>query len=188
MVWSRTATYPDSMDRYEPPGEQAIREAQERGEFDDLPGAGKPLRDLGDLNDPDWWIKGFVEREKLDIGSVLPPALALRKEAEGFPESLADLASEAGVRTVLEDYNRRVKLDRLRPVTGRFPAPLARTVDVDDLVEQWRALRVERRRASEARSAAVGAVPPAREQRRRGRVGGILHRIAVWSGMAEWSR
>ena len=43
--------------RWESPVEKAIREAQERGEFDDLPGAGKPLKDLGDPDDPLWWLR-----------------------------------------------------------------------------------------------------------------------------------
>ena len=48
------------MENWESPVERAIREAQERGEFDNLPGAGKPLRNLGspDVEDPDWWVKG----------------------------------------------------------------------------------------------------------------------------------
>jgi hypothetical protein len=37
--------------RYESPADRAIREAMERGEFDDLPGAGKPLTNLGDPDD-----------------------------------------------------------------------------------------------------------------------------------------
>ena len=46
----------------------------ERGEFDDLPGAGKPIQDLGAEHDPDWWVKKLVERER--ITGVLPAALA----------------------------------------------------------------------------------------------------------------
>ena len=42
--------------------ERAIREAQERGEFDDLPGAGKPLADLGDPDDPMWWVRRWAGR------------------------------------------------------------------------------------------------------------------------------
>jgi hypothetical protein len=129
------------MDPYESVVERQIREAQERGEFDNLPGAGKPLR-LSD--DPDWWVKQLVEREGIDLSDALPPAIALRKEAAGFPLSLVDLRSEESVRAVLEDFNRRVRLDRLRPVVGPFPPTLARTVDVDELVAQWRALRAER--------------------------------------------
>ncbi len=119
--------------------ERQIRQAQERGEFDNLPGAGRPL-DLGDPDDPDWWIKAKLRREG-DATGALPSALQLRKEAEGFPESLADVRTEAQVRELLDDFNRRVKLDRLRPAVGNLPPLLARTVDVEAMVEAWRRLR-----------------------------------------------
>jgi hypothetical protein len=127
---------------YESWSERQVREAIERGEFDNLPGAGRPLQ-LGDpeVEDPDWWIKAKLRRERLDPAAALPTALHLRKEAEGFPESLRDIASEAQVRELLEDYNRRVKLDRLRPAVGPLPPLLARTVDVDQLLVRWRMLR-----------------------------------------------
>ncbi len=86
---------------------------------------------------------------------AMPPAIALRKEAAAFPESLLDLRTEESVRAVLEDFNRRVKVDRLRPAVGNLPPLLARTVDVDDLVAQWRDLRAER-----AQSAATAGAPP----------------------------
>ncbi len=133
------------MENWESPVEKAIREAQERGEFDNLPGAGQPLRNLGsgEYDDPDWWVKGLVQREQLDLTGAMPPALALRKEAAGFPESLLDLRTEESVRVVLEDFNHRVRQDRLRPAVGNLPPLLARTVDVDELVAQWRDLRAQ---------------------------------------------
>lgn len=139
---------------FESPVDRAIREARERGEFDNLPGTGKPLRNLGnaDVDDPDWWVRGLVEREHLDMTAAMPPAIALRKEAATFPESLTDLRTEQSVRAVLDDYNRRVREDRLRPAVGSLPPLLAKTVDVDDLVARWRELR-------EASAAAVS--PPA---------------------------
>jgi hypothetical protein len=123
--------------------DRAIREAQERGEFDNLPGAGKPLRGLGnpEVEDPDWWIRGLARREQLDLTGAMSPAVALRKEADTFPESLLDLRSEDSVRAVLEDFNRRVRTDRLRPAVGPLPPLIARTVDVEDLVRQWHAGR-----------------------------------------------
>jgi len=121
--------------------DRQIREAQERGDFDNLPGAGKPLGDLGDPNDAEWWVRRYIEREKLDVSGALPTPLALRKEAASFPASLVDVRREAEVREILEDFNRRVKVDRLRPAVGAMPPLLARTVDVDEVVEQWRRLR-----------------------------------------------
>ena len=43
--------------------ETAIQQAMRRGDFDDLPGAGKPLEGLGDRYDPNWWIRRKIERE-----------------------------------------------------------------------------------------------------------------------------
>jgi hypothetical protein len=74
------------MTERKPPGigfqtwvERQIREAMERGEFDNLPGAGKPIPDLDKPHDELWWVKDKLRRERL---SYLPPTLALRKEAE----------------------------------------------------------------------------------------------------------
>ena len=139
--------------RYESPADRAIREAIERGEFDDLPGAGKPLRNLGDPNDPLWWVRGLAEREQLDLTGALPPAIALRKEAATFPVSLHDLRTEESVREVLEDFNRRVKRDRLRLPEPGMPQLLAPTVDVDALVAQWRLLKEQEASRREAESA-----------------------------------
>ena len=46
--------------------ERRIREAAERGDFTNLPGAGKPLGDLGDQYDPAWWAKTWVRRQRLE--------------------------------------------------------------------------------------------------------------------------
>lgn len=142
--------------RFESPADRAIREATERGEFDNLPGAGKPLPSLGDPNDALWWVRGLAEREQLDFTGALPPAIALRKEAASFPESLLDLRSEASVREVLEDFNRRVKRDRLRLPEPGMPQLLAPTVDVDAVVAQWRELKEEQARRREAGRNAEG--------------------------------
>lgn len=120
--------------------ERQIREATERGEFDGLAGAGKPL-DLRDVDDPDWWVKRFVKREGLDTSATMPPVMQLRAEHAGFPESLLDVPREERVREILEDYNRRVIEDRLRPVFGRDMPVVAPRVDVDAMVERWRAMR-----------------------------------------------
>ena len=142
---------------YESPVDRAIREAQERGEFDDLPGAGKPL-DLGTQSDPDWWVKGLIQREQLDMTAALPPGVALRREVEQLPQTLADVPTERVAREIVDDLNRRVLEDRRRLTTG--PTVLAPTVDVDDVIEQWRAER-ERHSDRLGRSASDVAQPAA---------------------------
>jgi len=144
---------------YESSLEKAIREAQERGDFDNLPGAGKPL-DLGDANDPDWWIKRYAARENLDLGGALPGALALRKEAATYPDSLMDVTTEQNVREIIEDYNRRVLADRLRPAVGKLPPMLAKTLDADDMVEAWRRLREQQQAQQDAQRAAQSPAAP----------------------------
>jgi len=159
-----------SQQYYESWVDKQIREAQERGDFGGLPGAGKPLPHLGDPDDADWWVKGYIKRENLDISGALPTPLALRKEAAGFPESLADVRQESQVREILEDFNHRVKADRLRPAVGQLPPLIARTVDVEAALEQWRVLRA----ATEAQRPAPAAAteerkPTPRRWWRRGR-------------------
>ncbi len=151
--------------------DRQIREAQERGEFDNLPGAGKPLADLGDPNDADWWVRRYVERERLDLSGALPSPLLLRKEAASFPGSLADVRTETEAREILEDFNHRVKADRLRPAVGDLPPLISRTVDVDEVVEQWRGLRteIERRRRAASPPPPVLDTAPRRRWWQRGR-------------------
>ena len=144
---------------WESPVDKQIREAQERGAFDNLPGAGKPL-DLSDSGDPDWWVKRFAAREQLDLAGALPGALGLRKEAAGYPESLVDVRTEAQVREIIEDYNKRVLADRLRPAVGNLPPLIAKTLDVDEMVQRWRPLREEleeQQRAARDEAAAARA-------------------------------
>ena len=125
---------------YETALDRAIREAAERGAFDDLPGAGKPLP-MRNSGDPDWWLKDLMVREGITGSELLPPAVALRREADGFPESLRDLPDEAAVRRVLEDFNARVEADWRRPGIGKGTPIVARRVDVEALVAEWAARR-----------------------------------------------
>src|SRR5699024_5057736 len=109
--------------------DRQTRDATERGDFDDLPGAGRPLRLLED-RDTDWWVKGMIAGAARETAAALTPALQVRREAAGYPDSLADETSEANVRELLRDCNRRVLEVRRRPSFGRHSPPIAPTVDV----------------------------------------------------------
>lgn len=123
--------------RYETWVDRQIREAQERGEFDNLPGAGKPLRSPEQPPEDDWWVKQLIERERLDMTAALPPQLALRKEGQTLPDRMRLERSEQAVRELLEDFNARVRECWRRPMDG--PLAVVRTVDVEAMVETWRA-------------------------------------------------
>lgn len=119
--------------------ELRIQQAMRNGEFDDLPGAGKPIRGLDAPHDPDWWIKGLIERERI---SVLPPALALRKEHAQMDDILDRETTVDGVRRVIEDFNARI-VDARRQLQGGPPVitPLR---DAEAEVEGWARRRTER--------------------------------------------
>ena len=130
--------------------DQQIRVAMAKGEFDDLPGAGKPIKDLGTQHDPDWWLKKLVEREQ--ITGIAPPSVQLRKEDAELDDRLDTLNTEAEVRRELEDFNSRVIAARYRLPEG--PPLITMPRDVDHEVAAWRERRaalLERRRAEAAR-------------------------------------
>jgi hypothetical protein len=127
-----------------------IKEAMARGDFDDLPGAGKPIKNLGAQHDPDWWVKQLIEREK--ISGVLPPALQLRKDDAELESQLDRHTAESEVRRILEEFNARVMKARYTPVDG--PPLVTMPRDVEAEVDAWRERRASRRRAAEAARAA----------------------------------
>jgi hypothetical protein len=142
-----------------------IKEAMARGDFDDLPGAGKPIKGLGTQHDPDWWVKQLIEREK--VTGVLPPALQLRKDDAELDERLDRHTAESEVRRLLEDFNARVLKARYTPVDG--PPLVTMPRDVDAEVGAWRERHLARRREAAARRAAPPSTSeqaPTRPRRR----------------------
>ena len=134
-----------------------IKQAMDRGDFDDLPGAGKPIKNLGTQHDPDWWVKQLIEREK--ISGLLPPALQLRKDDAELDANLDRHTAESEVRRMVEDFNARVMKARYTPVEG--PPLITMPRDVDAEVDAWRERRLARRRAA---AAARASTPPAAEK------------------------
>ncbi|MFD9478871.1 DUF1992 domain-containing protein [Streptomyces nojiriensis] len=134
------------MTERKPPGvsfesfvDRQIRQATERGDFRSLPGYGKPLASLDAPYDEQWWIKDKLHREGF---AVLPPALALRKEAEDAVEKVRAARSERQVRDVLTEINKKIAAALRMPPPG---PPLGLTeFDVEAEVETWRRGRPDR--------------------------------------------
>ena len=122
--------------RFESWVDRQIREAAERGEFEDLPGSGAPLPGLGKPYDEMWWVKRKLRREGL---SYLPPSLALRKEVHDVVEGAARARTEAEVRDCIGAINEKIR-DAIR--TGiRGPEVSLVPVDVERVVKDWRRAR-----------------------------------------------
>ena len=129
-----------------------IRKAIERGEFDNLPGSGKPL-DLPDHHDPDWWLKSLMKRERI---VMLPPSIQLRKDDSALDAELDQLSSDAAVRHEVEQFNERVIRARYQLPAG--PPLITMPRDIEATVVAWadrRATRaVEARRKADAEAQA----------------------------------
>ena len=140
-----------------------IKEAIARGDFDNLPGAGKPIKNLGTQHDPDWWVKQLIEREK--VTGILPAALQLRKDDAELDAKLDRHTAESEIRREVEDFNARVMKARYTPVDG--PPLITMPRDVETEVDAWRARRQVRRRNAAAPKAATTIVARADKPRRR---------------------
>ncbi|MDN5599025.1 MAG: DUF1992 domain-containing protein [Brachybacterium sp.] len=142
--------------------ESAIEQAARRGDFDDLPGAGKPL-DLPSSHDPDWWINQRIASGDIDRQALLPVVVLLRKEFENRDETLAALPHERAAREYAEEFTERVHQDRRE---NPFQTMLAPAWDPDDAVQRWREVREQGLREPRRRSAA-SEPPTAPSPRRR---------------------
>jgi hypothetical protein len=132
---------------YESSVDRQLREAQERGEFDNLPGAGKPLPGAGGEYVEDWWVRDWLQREGATDG-VLPPTLALRREWEDLDRYVDRLATEAAVRDHVAALNEQIRKARVGLMDG--PPTLLPPVDADDVVRRWRERRVRPARGGPA--------------------------------------
>jgi len=128
----------DWASRFESLLDRQIRAAQERGEFDDLPGAGKPLASDSAPYRPDWWVNQVVQRENAGAYAI-PPVLALRKVADELTGGATEYKSERDVRAAVADYNEQADRVRKLPQEGRVI--VLPELGADAIVAAWRAER-----------------------------------------------
>jgi hypothetical protein len=113
--------------------ERLIRQARERGDFDNLPGSGRPIASLEHSTDELWWVRQLLKRENI---SVLSPALALRKAVEETLERVPTLKSEQQVREAITEINARIVDANRKPLDG--PPSNLMPLDVERIVQSWR--------------------------------------------------
>jgi hypothetical protein len=140
------------MTERKPPGvpfeswvDKQIRDAERRGEFTQLAGAGKPLPPGTDTTyDELWWIRQKMAREGL---SVLPPTLALRKEAEDTLAAAYAAPTERIARKLITDVNVKIRDMMFKPPPG--PPLGMKPYDVEEVVREWRERRTATAKAEE---------------------------------------
>jgi hypothetical protein len=113
--------------------DEQIERAREEGAFDNLEGAGKPLEGLDEPDSPDWWLRSYLKRERLDLA---PGALDLRLKIQILREELPRLRDERAARRALAAMN------ELIAQLNRLPGPEALAaiapVDVEEELSRWR--------------------------------------------------
>ena len=113
-----------------------VRVAREQGAFDNLPGAGKPSRNLDQEYDPLWWVKQLIQREQV---SILPPSLELLRKVEKELAAIEKLDDEATVRRRVAALN--VEIAKVNATVLEGPPTRLGTLDVDRVVARWRRTR-----------------------------------------------
>lgn len=116
--------------------DRQIREGMEQGDFDRLPGHGKPIADIDRPHDELRWVREKLRREG---HSHLPPTLAIRKELDVTLERIAAAGSEAEVRGLVTDINGRIR--RVNSMATAGPPSTVALLDVEDVVRRWHADR-----------------------------------------------
>jgi len=119
--------------------EAQISAAMQKGAFDNLPGAGKPLPNSGQGYDPDRWVKQLLEREG---ASMTPPSLELRRKVERELAAIDSINEEDAVRARIAALNAEIGKFNATFVEGP-PTNLA-MLDVDQVVIRWRHARARR--------------------------------------------
>ena len=147
--------------------DQQVAEAERRGVFDNLPGAGKPLKLRPGATDGDYgsaWMRDYAQREGVAPEEMLPTPLRLRREIERLAGTAGEFRSEEEVRAAAADLNRRIAEWRRIPIG---PPVHVRLVNADDLVARWRAAAAARAAQQRAERHAAGDDSPAPSARLR---------------------
>jgi hypothetical protein len=142
--------------------DKQIAEATERGAFDNLPGAGKPIPHHGDEDAAQAWLRGYLRREGVSAEALLPAPLRLRKAVDRLASEVPRMNSEAEVRAAVAELNYQIREWRRIPLGPPIFVPL---VDEDAMVGRWRAARPTPVSSAAPASEAAAAAPSGRSGR-----------------------
>jgi hypothetical protein len=118
--------------------DKQIAEATERGAFDNLPGAGKPIPHRGDEDAAQAWLREYLRKEGVSAEALLPTPLRLRKAVDRLANDVPGMRSEDEVREAVGELNHQIREWRRIPLGPPIFVPL---VDEDAMVSRWHAAR-----------------------------------------------
>lgn len=116
--------------------DRKIREAQEDGAFERLPGFGKPIPGLDQPAKDDWWLKQKLKEERL---SVMPPVLEARLKVEKTLDEIQAIDSETEVRKRLRELNEIIRQAMYSPIPG--PPDGIALIDIEQTIADWKSRR-----------------------------------------------
>lgn len=115
--------------------ERQILEAQRKGFFDDLPGRGKPIADIGTERPEGWWAEGYVRRERAAERLRLLVAEIARAKAASWRLDDHDL-----MHLELLEFNRRLA----EANEEADPRDHAELIEIQAEMKRWRQARRRR--------------------------------------------
>lgn len=121
---------------YESWVDRQVREAAERGAFEGLSAAGKPLDPALLTQTAGEWAVEWARREGADMTAALPPALALRRERQELVDAVPGKPTQEAVRAAVEHFNERLDAAYRRP--QEVPPVALAFVDVERQLARWR--------------------------------------------------
>ncbi len=147
MPWNRLDDDGSPLDRWKTVVDQAIAEAQERGEFDDLPGAEKPLQ----LEENPFAADAALGFRVLKNAGMAPPWIEADREMSAGSRELDELLDRAK-RQLLRRHEQEPSANdtrsaapsrrcRLLPWRSAATAPVASRIaapDLEPLRQRWR--------------------------------------------------
>ena len=112
--------------------EKRIKEAQEKGEFDDLPGHGEPLKIEDDSHIPEDLRLAYKILKNADC---LPPELELKKEIRQMEDMLGNIPDERERYRYLKKIN--FKIMQLNMMGKKSPLLDETQIYYKKIVDRW---------------------------------------------------
>lgn len=114
--------------------EERIRMAQERGDFEDLPGTGKPIRFDDDSHIPEDLRMAYKVMKNADF---IPPEITLKKQIQSTQELVASMPDSGEKYRAMRKLNYLVfKLNNMRHVPIDLETPEVYTDKIIDRLDK----------------------------------------------------